>query len=43
LVGIGRAQYDSDKAEKHRFEKKYKPLIHYDYLYLYSKHPDDKA
>lgn len=37
VVGIGRAQYDFEKAQKHLFEKKYKPLIHYDYLYLFVK------
>ena len=35
LIGIGRAQYDRDKAQKHLHDKKYKPLVHYDYLFLY--------
>ncbi|PZX17467.1 glutamate 5-kinase [Breznakibacter xylanolyticus] len=37
VVGIGRAQFDADKAHKHLGDKKYKPIIHYDYLYLYPK------
>ncbi len=37
VVGIGRAQFDAEKAYKHLTDKKYKPLIHYDYLYLYPK------
>lgn len=37
VLGIGKAGMDRDKAEKHRFDKKYKPLVHYDYLYL---HPE---
>ncbi|TAJ13245.1 glutamate 5-kinase [Marinilabiliaceae bacterium JC017] len=35
LIGIGRAKFDKEKAEKHRFDKKYKPLVHYDYLFLF--------
>ncbi len=34
-VGIGKASYSRQKAEEHKKDKKYKPLIHYDYLYLY--------
>jgi len=34
-VGIGKASYSRTKAEEHKNDKKYKPLIHYDYLYLY--------
>ena len=34
-VGIGKASYNLQKAEEHRNDKKYKPLIHYDYLYLF--------
>jgi glutamate 5-kinase len=41
LIGIGKAQYSVEKAQKNRFEKKYKPLIHYDYLYLYPKQGED--
>lgn len=35
IIGIGKAAYDIEKAEKHKHDKKYKPLVHYDYLYLY--------
>lgn len=35
VLGIGRAGMDREKAEKHRFDAKYKPLVHYDYLFLY--------
>ena len=35
LIGIGKAQYDSKKAEEHLSDKKYKPLVHYDYLFLF--------
>ncbi|MBS2096958.1 glutamate 5-kinase [Carboxylicivirga linearis] len=34
-IGIGKAAYDIKKAEEHLNDKKYKPLVHYDYLYLY--------
>jgi glutamate 5-kinase len=34
-VGIGKASYGRQKAEEHIKDKRYKPLIHYDYLYLY--------
>ncbi len=34
-VGIGKAAYSRQKAEEHRKDKKYKPLIHYDYLHLF--------
>ena len=34
-IGIGKASYSRQKAEEHKQDKKYKPLIHYDYLYLY--------
>jgi len=37
LVAIGKSQYDYEKALKSQNEKKSKPLIHYDYLYLYPK------
>ncbi|MFT3740444.1 MAG: glutamate 5-kinase [Breznakibacter sp.] len=42
LIGLGKAQYDVEKAQKNRFGKKYKPLIHYDYLYLYPHNVEDK-
>jgi len=35
LIGIGKAQYDRKKAEEHLTDKKYQPLVHYDYLYLF--------
>nr|WP_319400226.1 glutamate 5-kinase [uncultured Carboxylicivirga sp.] len=34
-IGIGKAAYDLKKAEEHLNDKRYKPLVHYDYLYLY--------
>lgn len=34
-IGIGKAAYDRKKAEEHLSDKRYKPLVHYDYLYLY--------
>jgi glutamate 5-kinase len=37
IIGIGRVQYDYDKARKQKGDKKSKPLIHYDYLFLYAK------
>ncbi len=36
-IGIGRASYNLQKAEEHRNDKKYRPLIHYDYLYLFPR------
>lgn len=36
LIGIGKAQYDSKKAEDHLSDKKFKPLVHYDYLFLFT-------
>ncbi|MBK3517462.1 glutamate 5-kinase [Carboxylicivirga marina] len=35
VIGIGRAAYGKTKAEKHLSDSKYKPLIHYDYLYVF--------
>lgn len=35
LIGIGKAAYNKEMAEKHRFDDKYKPLVHYDYLFLF--------
>lgn len=35
LIGIGKAQYDRKKADEHLEDKKYQPLVHYDYLYLF--------
>ncbi len=37
VIGIGRAKYDKTLAESHRTDKKYKPLVHYDYLFV---HPE---
>ncbi len=36
-IGIGRAKYDRIKAEEHINDEKYQPLIHYDYMYLFSE------
>ena len=33
-LGVGRAQYGSDKMEREAGAARQKPLIHYDYLYL---------
>lgn len=33
-IGIGKAQFGSDKLEKEKTATRQKPLIHYDYLYL---------
>ncbi|WP_010417033.1 glutamate 5-kinase [Anaerophaga thermohalophila] len=35
LLGIGRAQYDRAVAERHLHDERYRPLIHYDYLFIY--------
>lgn len=35
LLGIGRAQFSSDKLEEYKNQSKQKELIHYDYLFLY--------
>jgi glutamate 5-kinase len=35
LIGIGKAQYERKKALEHMADKKYRPLVHYDYLFLY--------
>jgi len=34
LLGIGKAEYNSEKAEKFKGNKNKKALVHYDYLYL---------
>lgn len=34
LIGIGKAEYSSEKAEKHKGNKNNKEVVHYDYLYL---------
>ena len=36
VIGIGKAKYDRSKADEHLSDKKYQPLIHYDYLYLFT-------
>lgn len=33
-LGIGKAQFGSDKLEREKLANRQKPLIHYDYLYL---------
>lgn len=33
-LGVGKAQFGSEKLEKEKLAAKQKPLIHYDYLYL---------
>ncbi len=35
LLGIGKAKYDKETALKHQTDPKYKPLIHYDYLFVF--------
>ncbi|MDR2910881.1 MAG: glutamate 5-kinase [Bacteroidales bacterium] len=34
VVGVGKAQYSSDKIKSDTNSKKQRPLIHYDYLYM---------
>lgn len=34
LIGIGKSEYGSDKAEKYMGNKNKKAVVHYDYLYL---------
>jgi len=34
LIGIGKSEYDSEKAEKFKGNKNKKAVVHYDYLYL---------
>ena len=34
LIGLGIAEYGADKAQESIGQKKQKPLVHYDYLYL---------
>jgi glutamate 5-kinase len=34
LIGIGKAEYNSEKADKNKGNKNKKEIIHYDYLYL---------
>ncbi len=35
LIGIGRAQYDESVAIRHLNDERYRPLVHYDYLFIY--------
>ena len=42
LLGLGIAEYGSDKALERLGEKNQKPLVHYDYLFLYPE-PSDNA
>ena len=37
IVGVGKAQYGSDKMKQEMDSEKQKPLIHYDYLYMENK------
>ncbi len=37
VVGVGKAQYGSDKMKQEMESEKQKPLIHYDYLYVENK------
>ena len=34
LIGIGKSEYNSERAEKYQGNKNKKALVHYDYLYL---------
>ncbi len=36
-IGLGKSQYDSEKAEQYLGEKRKKPLIHYDYMLINEK------
>jgi glutamate 5-kinase len=36
-IGLGKAQYDSKKAEQNIGEKLSKPFIHYDYMVINEK------
>ncbi|WP_291861014.1 glutamate 5-kinase [Marinilabilia sp.] len=35
LIGIGRAQYEKSIALRHLKDSRYRPLVHYDYLFIY--------
>lgn len=35
LIGIGRAQYEKAVAERHLKDERYRPLVHYDYLFIF--------
>ena len=34
LIGIGKSEYNAEKADKHKGNKHKKAVVHYDYLYL---------
>lgn len=34
LIGIGKSEYNAEKADKHKGNKNKKAVVHYDYLYL---------
>jgi glutamate 5-kinase len=34
LIGIGKSEYNAEKADKHKGNKNNKAVVHYDYLYL---------
>jgi glutamate 5-kinase len=36
-IGLGKSQYDSEKAEKNLGEKLSRPFIHYDYMVINDK------
>ena len=36
-IGVGRAQYGSDKIDAEKSSEKQKPIVHYDYLYIENK------
>jgi glutamate 5-kinase len=37
VLGLGKAQYNSETARTYIGEKNKKPLVHYDYLFLYNQ------
>jgi len=39
-LGLGKAQYDSEEAVGLIGKKASKPLVHYDYMYLYDASPN---
>lgn len=41
VVGIGKAQYGSEKIKNENGSEKQKPLIHYDYLYIENKNSSE--
>jgi glutamate 5-kinase len=41
VIGIGKAQYGSDKIKLEMDSEKQKPLVHYDYLYIENKNSSE--